>query len=105
MARPRRGRASCSRCTYRAGRSTAPSNRRAIRWSVVAWGLSLQVLFAIFVLRVPFGQGLFRTLGEGVAAVLHYSYEGSKFVFGDIGSPTSSLGVIFAFQILPAIIF
>ena len=81
------------------------SDRRAIRWSIVGWGLGLQVLFAVFVLRVPFGQELFRALGEGVAAILHYSYEGSKFVFGEIGAPNSSLGVIFAFQILPAIIF
>jgi len=81
------------------------SNRRAIRWSVVAWGLGLQVAFAIFVLRVPAGQRLFRALGDFVTKVLHYSYEGSAFVFGEIGKPNSSLGVIFAFQILPAIIF
>ncbi|HEY3013375.1 MAG TPA: nucleoside transporter C-terminal domain-containing protein [Gemmatimonadales bacterium] len=80
-------------------------NRRQIRWRVVAWGLSLQVLFAIFVLRVPAGQGLFRALGGLVTAVLHYSYAGSQFVFGELGKPDSSLGVVFAFQILPAIIF
>ncbi|HEY8106434.1 MAG TPA: Na+ dependent nucleoside transporter N-terminal domain-containing protein [Gemmatimonadales bacterium] len=40
-------------------------DRRAIRWSVVAWGLGLQVVFALFVLRVPAGQDLFRTLGLG----------------------------------------
>ena len=81
------------------------SNRRAIKWKVVAWGLSLQVLFAIFVLRVPFGQELFKRLGASVTAVLHYSYVGSSFVFGELGKPDSSLGMIFAFQILPAIIF
>jgi len=81
------------------------SNRRAIRWQVVAWGLGLQLVFAIFVLRVPFGQSLFRRLGDFVTAVLHYSYVGSEFVFGELGKPGSSLGVIFAFQILPAIIF
>jgi concentrative nucleoside transporter, CNT family len=80
-------------------------NRRAIRWRVVAWGLTLQVLFAIFVLRVPAGQRLFRALGSFVTAVLHYSYAGSEFVFGELGKPNSSLGVVFAFQILPAIIF
>jgi len=81
------------------------SNRRAIRWQTVAWGLGLQVLFAIFVLRVPFGRELFRQLGAFVTAVLHYSYIGSSFVFGELGKPNSTLGVIFAFQILPAIIF
>jgi CNT family concentrative nucleoside transporter len=80
-------------------------NRRAIRWRVVAWGLTLQVLFAIFVLRIPAGQALFRWLGGLITAILGYSYVGSQFVFGELGKPNSSLGVIFAFQLLPAIIF
>jgi CNT family concentrative nucleoside transporter len=81
------------------------SNRRAIRWSVIAWGLGLQVAFALFVLRVPAGQELFRALGSAVTALLHFSYAGSEFVFGEIGKSNSSLGVVFAFQVLPAIIF
>jgi concentrative nucleoside transporter, CNT family len=81
------------------------NNRRAIRWQVIAWGLGLQVGFALFVLRVPAGQELFRTLGAAVTALLHFSYAGSEFVFGEIGKPDSSLGVVFAFQVLPAIIF
>lgn len=81
------------------------SNRRAIRWQTIAWGLGLQVVFAIFVLRVPLGREIFRRLGDFVTSVLHYSYVGSSFVFGELGKPDSSLGVIFAFQILPAIIF
>ena len=80
-------------------------DRRSIRWRVVAWGLGLQVTFAIFVLRVPAGQRLFRALGAFVTAVLHYSYAGSAFVFGELGKPDSKLGVVFAFQILPAIIY
>ncbi|HEX3234343.1 MAG TPA: nucleoside transporter C-terminal domain-containing protein [Gemmatimonadales bacterium] len=80
-------------------------DRRAIRWRVVAWGLGLQVLFAIFVLRVPAGQALFRWLGALVTGILSYSYIGSQFVFGELGKQHSSLGVIFAFQLLPAIIF
>jgi concentrative nucleoside transporter, CNT family len=80
-------------------------DRRRIRWQVIGWGLGLQVVFAIFVLRVPAGRALFRRLGELVTALLHYSYAGSAFVFGELGKPDSSLGVIFAFQILPAIIF
>jgi concentrative nucleoside transporter, CNT family len=80
-------------------------HRRQIRWRVVAWGLALQLLFAIFVLRIPAGQQLFRTLGAFVTAILSYSYVGSQFVFGELGKPNSSLGVIFAFQLLPAIIF
>jgi CNT family concentrative nucleoside transporter len=80
-------------------------NRKRIRWRVVAWGLGLQLLFAIFVLRIPAGQQLFRALGSFVTSILNYSYVGSQFVFGELGKPNSSLGVIFAFQLLPAIIF
>ena len=80
-------------------------NRRAIRWRVVGWGLTLQVLFAIFVLRIPAGRALFHWLGDLITAILGYSYVGSQFVFGELGKPNSSLGVIFAFQLLPAIIF
>ena len=80
-------------------------DRRAIRWQVIAWGLGLQVAFAIFVLRVPAGQELFRALGAAVTALLHFSYAGSEFVFGEIGKANSSIGVVFAFQVLPAIIF
>ena len=81
------------------------SNRRAISWKTVAWGVGLQLAFAIFVLRVPFGQTAFKWLGGAVTSILSFSYIGSAFVFGEIGKQHSSLGLIFAFQVLPAIIF
>src|SRR5947207_7095780 len=80
-------------------------NRRAISGRVVAWGVGLQLAFAIFVLRVPLGQTLFRALGSAVTNLLSFSYVGSEFVFGELGKQHSSLGLIFAFQVLPAIIF
>src|SRR2546426_5192851 len=80
-------------------------NRRAIRGRVVAWGVGLQLAFAIFVLRVPIGQTIFGWLGAVVTKILGFSYAGSEFVFGEIGKQHSSLGVVFAFQIMPAIIF
>src|SRR3989441_1907802 len=80
-------------------------NRRAISARVVAWGVGLQVAFAILVLRVPLGQTLFRALGSAVTNLLSFSYVGSEFVFGELGKQHSSLGLIFAFQVLPAIIF
>ncbi|HEX4627390.1 MAG TPA: Na+ dependent nucleoside transporter N-terminal domain-containing protein, partial [Gemmatimonadales bacterium] len=80
-------------------------NRRAISWRVVAWGLGLQLAFAVFVLLSPLGQALFTALGNAVKKILSFSYVGSEFVFGEIGKQHSSLGVIFAFQVLPAIIF
>ncbi len=81
------------------------SNRRKISRRVVAWGLGLQAAFAIFVLRVPIGQQIFRALGSAVTWLLSFSYVGSQFVFGDIGAQHSKFGVVFAFQVLPAIIF
>jgi CNT family concentrative nucleoside transporter len=80
-------------------------NRRAISWRVVAWGVGLQAVFAVFVLRVPIGQKIFSALGAVVTKILSFSYAGSEFVFGEIGKQHSSIGVVFAFQIMPAIIF
>ncbi len=80
-------------------------NRRAISWRVVAWGVGLQLFFAIFVLRVKQGRDLFVWLGATVTKILGFSYAGSEFVFGEIGKQHSSIGVVFAFQIMPAIIF
>src|SRR5881396_3771015 len=80
-------------------------NRRAISPRVVAWGVGLQLVFAIFVLRIPVGQRIFRALGAAVTWLLSFSYAGSSFVFGDIGAQHSKFGVVFAFQIMPAIIF
>jgi CNT family concentrative nucleoside transporter len=81
------------------------SNRRAISWRIVGWGVGLQATFAIFVLRIPLGQSIFAALGRAVTALLSFSYAGSSFVFGEIGKQHSSIGVVFAFQVLPAIIF
>jgi len=80
-------------------------NRRAISWRVVAWGLGLQFAFAVFVLRVPLGIALFTKLGNLITAILGFSYAGSGFVFGALGQQHSSFGQVFAFQVLPAIIF
>ncbi len=80
-------------------------DRKAVDWKVVATGVALQFVFALLVLRVEQGRKLFRWLGDVVTAVLHFSYAGSAFVFGEVGKANSSLGVVFAFQILPAIIF
>src|SRR5436189_4519570 len=80
-------------------------NRRAISRRVVAWGLGSQFVFAILVLRWEQGRNFFKGLGALVTTILNFSYAGSEFVFGEIGKQHSSLGVVFAFQIMPAIIF
>jgi len=81
------------------------TNRRAIRPKTVAWGLGLQIVFAIFVLKVDAGRKLFQAAGHAVNRLLSYSFEGSRFVFGELGKQGSSLGFYFAFQVLPTIIF
>lgn len=81
------------------------TNRRAIRIKTVSWGLGLQFVLAIFVLRVHAGEWLFSKLGYWAKHLLDFSYYGSEFVFGELGKQHSSLGLIFAFQVLPTIIF
>jgi CNT family concentrative nucleoside transporter len=81
------------------------SNRAAIQPRVIFWGLGLQISFAFLVLKTPVA-GAFRSLSNVINHVLGYSIEGSKFVFGDkLGAPNDQFGVVFAFQVLPIIIF
>jgi concentrative nucleoside transporter, CNT family len=81
------------------------TNRRAIRLKTVAWGLGLQFVFAVFVLRIDAGRRAFQTAGNVVNRLLSYAFVGSQFVFGDLGKHGSHLGFYFAFQVLPTIIF
>jgi concentrative nucleoside transporter, CNT family len=81
------------------------TNRRVIRMKTVAWGLGLQIAFAVFVLKADIGRRIFQAAGNAVNRLLSYSFEGSKFVFGELGKQGSSLGFYFAFQVLPTIIF
>jgi len=81
------------------------TNRRAIRLKTVAWGLGLQFVFAVFVLRIDAGRRAFQTAGNVVNRLLSYAFVGSQFVFGDLGKQGSHLGFYFAFQVLPTIIF
>ncbi len=98
------------------------TNRRAIRVKTVAWGLGLQITFAIFVLKVQFGRDLFQRIGDAANNVLGYALVGSEFVFGPLGRKDSTFGAlqlpvpmsfdaslkapfIFAFQVLPVVIF
>jgi len=80
------------------------SRRSAIRPRLLLWGLGLQFTFAFLVLKTPFGL-LFQAASGAVNALLHYSEEGSKFVFGPLGDKAGPFGVVFAFQVLPIVIF
>ena len=81
------------------------TNRRAIRLKTITWGLGLQLALAFFVLRFDFGERLLSRAGDAVNKLLSYAFVGSEFVFGELGKQHSSLGLIFAFQVLPTIIF
>ena len=79
-------------------------NRRAVDWRLVLTGISLQIGFAALVLLVPGGKDVFDALGQGFVKVLSFVSEGSNFIFGGL-MDTSKFGFIFAFQVLPTIIF
>ncbi len=101
------------------------SNRRAIRWRIVAWGLGLQVLFALLVLKVQAGETVFSWINTGFLKIVDATEAGSTFVFGPMAksdyvpvgrvgsdSPFSQreglvaqTGFSFAFRVLPTIIF
>ena len=95
------------------------SARRAIDYRTVAWGLSLQFVFALIVLKTSAGRAVFQALGGAITKLLNFTYVGSSFVFGPLGNPeiwpkimTNVLGQeggqyanIFAFMVLPTIIF
>jgi CNT family concentrative nucleoside transporter len=81
------------------------TNRDRIRWRTVAWGLGLQICFAFLVLRFNYGQRAMTWAGGVVNSMLASTAAGTKVLFGALGTPNTSLGSIFAFQVLPTIIF
>lgn len=80
------------------------NNRRAVNWRLVLTGIALQIGFAALVLRVPGGREVFNLLGNGFVKLLSYVTEGSRFIFGNLMN-ADTYGFIFAFQVLPTIIF
>jgi len=95
------------------------SARRSIDYRTVGWGLTLQFVFALIVLKTDAGRLVFQTLGGYITKLLNFTYVGSAFVFGPLGDPKVwpramtnvfgpegvQYGTIFAFQVLPTIIF
>ncbi len=80
------------------------NNKRAVDWKLVATGITLQIAFAAVVLLVPGGRDVFDALGKGFVKVLSFVNEGSTFIFGSLMN-VDNYGFIFAFQVLPTIIF
>jgi CNT family concentrative nucleoside transporter len=81
------------------------SRKRAIKLRILAWGLGLQFAFAVLVLKTDFAK-VFQAISRGVNAMINYVQAGSMFVFSDqLGAPNGPFGVVFAFQVLPIVIF
>src|SRR5579871_3457028 len=80
------------------------THRRAIQLRVVLWGVGLQFALALLILKTPFRK-LFQLASVGVNAMLSFAEAGSNFVFGPLGIKSGPFGVVFAFQVLPIVIF
>lgn len=78
-------------------------NRKAIKLRTVGAAFAIQALFAALVLYVPAGQNVLAAISSGVQSVISYSDSGIEFLFGDLGR--KKLGFIFAFNVLPVLIF
>jgi len=83
----------------------ASANRRAIEWRTVASGLALQFALGLFVLNTTIGQAIFARMGDAVNAMLDFTREGSRMVFGEAIVDEGALGFVFAFEVLPTVIF
>lgn len=80
------------------------SNRRAVNWKTVGIGLAFQLIIAIGVLKVGFIKTIFEFVGKIFIKILGFTQAGSEFLFGGFMDVTS-YGFIFAFQVLPTILF
>ncbi|WP_338731692.1 nucleoside transporter C-terminal domain-containing protein [Mangrovimonas cancribranchiae] len=81
------------------------SNRKAINWKIVSIGLAFQLLIAVGVLKVDFIKAMFEFVGGLFVQVLEFTKAGSKFLFEGLVVDMDTFGFIFAFQVLPTIIF
>ena len=81
------------------------ANRKAINWKTVGIGLTIQLLIAIGVLKIPIIQSAFESVGQVFVSILDYTRAGSQFLFEGLVVDMDTFGFIFAFQVLPTIIF
>ncbi len=80
------------------------NNRKAINWKSASFGLLIQLILAIGVLKIPFVQAIFEFAGKIFVKILDFTMEGTKFLFGDLVS-LDNFGNVFVFAILPTVIF
>lgn len=81
------------------------SKRKAINWRQVFSGLIIQFIFAVAILKVPFVRGSFDWLSEKFVILLSFTDVGAQFLFGELINDSSSWGYIFAFKVLPTVVF
>ena len=81
------------------------SDRKNINWKTVGIGVSFQLIIAVCVLKVPFIQGIFEWIGQLFVSVLDFTRAGSQFLFQGLVVDMDTFGFIFAFQVLPTILF
>ena len=79
-------------------------NRKAINWKTVSYGLILQIILAIAVLKISWVKMIFESAGKVFVKILDFTMEGTKFLFGDLVS-VENFGNVFIFSILPTVIF
>lgn len=80
-------------------------NRRAISWPVIFWGVGLQFIFGVFILKTPWGFELFNVIGTSIQSLLDFTKVGSRFIFGNLTDSQGSWGYLFFTMVLPSIIF
>tara|TARA_B110000261_G_scaffold104770_1_gene117658 strand:- start:10470 stop:12143 length:1674 start_codon:yes stop_codon:yes gene_type:complete len=80
-------------------------NKKEINWSLVSKGILIQLVLAFLILKVPFVQNIFEWMSQVFVIILQFSKNGALFLFGDTLVNSTNFGAIFAFQILPTIVF
>ncbi len=93
------------------------NSRKDINWRIVGTGIGLQLIFAVFVILTPWGSIVFDAIGSFFVKIINFTFDGAKFVFGALadraifekafpdGMKSQGVGFLFAFQVLPTIIF
>ena len=80
-------------------------HKKHINWRTVFIGIGLQLLLALLLLKAPYVNQGFQVVASGFVKLLSFTKEGSAFLFGDLVTNTQSYGFIFAFQVLPTVLF
>ncbi len=80
-------------------------NRKKILWKTIFWGTILQILLGFLVLKTPPGRWFFEIFNKIFITIVNFSDKGAEFIFAGLVSDTDKFGYIFAFKVLPTIIF